>query len=331
MSPATLQRIAGWALLSLGTAVLAVSYAVVCQRTGSLWPWTRVVHEDGIRTLLATVLYFEHGARELLLDLVLGVAVGGCLLFAFPPAARKVRGEDLTPGATGLGFAFALSISVILVGAVVDVGLTGLRDNLLQYHTRPFAALEWGSHWRYHLLSRLALILGSLGLAGALRLWTGAADEGTARRGLAVVGGSLVAYAAFTVIFSNGLRAFILPVVDPVYLGHQAREFATHVLATLPIAWGVGLLVVRPAWAPRADGGARIVAWPLTVASGAAGVVLGLYICLAALSKDSASQGQTDDLAMLIFPHFFEHIQTYVVVTVLALFVYKLASKTRST
>jgi hypothetical protein len=146
-----------------------------------------------------------------------------------------------------------------------------------------------------------------------------------------VVGGSLVAYAAFTVIFSNGLRAFILPVVDPVYLGHQAREFATHVLATLPIAWGVGLLVVRPAWAPRADGDARILAWPLTVASGATGVVLGLYICLAALSKDSASQGQTDDLAMLIFPHFFEHIQTYVVVTVLALFVYKLASKTRST
>ena len=317
-------RLFTWIFLILGFGILGLSYAVICLRTGSLWPWFHVVHEDGSRTLLATVFYFEHGARELLLDIMLGIAVGGCLLFAFPPddpqGAGTTRRAD---GVVGIAAASGLAVAIILAGAAIDVGLAGLRNNLLQYHTRPFAPLEWGSHWRYHLLSRLALILGAMGIAGFLRLWIGSEVNQPARQGLVIFGAALVVYALFTVVFSNGLNGFLLPLFDPVYLGHQAREVFTHVLATLPIAWGVCMAVVGPrlAWSP--DSHARLFAWPVTTAAGASGAILGLYVCVGALLHDSASHGQTDDLAMLLFPHFFEHVQTYVVVTAVALLVYR--------
>jgi hypothetical protein len=326
MTAARAYRYITWTFLSIGIGVLVISYAAICLRTNSWWPWTRVVHEDGMRTLLATILYFEHGARELLIDIILGVAIGGCLLFACPPRDdQATAGNHGGSNQSGIAMASGIAIAVILVGAVVDVGLAGLRDNLLQYHTRPFARLEWGSHWRYHLLERLALILGSLGIAGFLRFCIGGEYGRVARRGLAVFGGSLAAFAFFTAVFAKDLESLRLPLVDPVYLGHQAREMFTHVLATLPIAWGVSLLVLRPSLAPSANWEARSFMWPLTVASGILGAVAGLYVCIASVVKDSASMGQTKDLAMLIFPHFFEHVQTYVVVAAVALLVYRIA------
>ncbi|MDH3314523.1 MAG: hypothetical protein OER43_01975 [Gammaproteobacteria bacterium] len=315
--------------LTLGFGVLGLAYAVICFRTGSLWPWSHVVHEDGIRTLLGTVFYFEHGARELLLDIVLGVTVGGCLLFACPPLERKGGGATRrADGIVSIAVASGLAVAIILAGAAIDVGLAGLRDNLLQYHTRPLAPLEWGSHWRYHLLSRLALILSALGIAGFLRLFIGGEVNRLARHGMRIFGAALVAFALFTFVFSNRLAAFLMPLFDPVYLGHQAREVFTHVLATLPIAWGICMAVVRPGLAWSADRHATVFAWPVTTAAGVLGAVLGLYVCVRALLSDSASHGQTDDLAMLLFPHFFEHVQTYVVVTAFALLVYQATLKT---
>ena len=46
--------------LGLPVFVLLVSYAAIAIHTGNPWPWLEVVHESGGRTLLSTVLYFEH-------------------------------------------------------------------------------------------------------------------------------------------------------------------------------------------------------------------------------------------------------------------------------
>ena len=311
-----------------GFGILILSYAVICLHTGSWWPWTHVVHEDGIRTLLATVLYFEHGARELPLDLVLGLAIGGGLLFAFPPG--NVHGSRITrrsEGIPGTALVAGISVAIIVLGATLDVGLTGLRENLLQYHTRPLAPLEWGSHWRYHLLSRLALVLVAIGIAGFLRFFMSGEADRPARQGLRIFGFALAAYGILTALFWNGFSTFLLPFLDPVYLGHQAREFFTHILATLPIAWGICTAVVSPMVALSPNRDARLFAWPVTVTAGLLGIILGLYVCVGALLKDSASQGQTDNLAMLLFPHFFEHVQTYFVVTAVALLVYRVNSR----
>src|SRR5262245_18150327 len=75
----------GAGLVALAAAILLTAFVIICVHTGSAWPWTHVVHEDGRRTLVETILYFEHAIRELPLDVILGLAIGGCVFLAFPP------------------------------------------------------------------------------------------------------------------------------------------------------------------------------------------------------------------------------------------------------
>ena len=90
---ASFRRHLAVALLAFAAVVLLVAFVMICVRTGSLWPWTRVVHEDGQRTLLLTIFYFEHATRELPLDVLLGIAIGGCACFACPCAAHGPPGR----------------------------------------------------------------------------------------------------------------------------------------------------------------------------------------------------------------------------------------------
>lgn len=307
------------ALLALAGAVLLVAFVMICVRTVSASPWNLVVHEDGRRTLLLTILYFEHASRELPLDLLLGVAIGGSALFAFPPAPPSVGGRVGARRSAAAAWTTAAVIAVIVAGTALEGGLAMVLDNLLQNHTRPGVPLWWGSHWRYHLLERLALMLVSIGLAGSWRFFTDGGREAPGRIGLALAAGSVGVYLALTLVFSDGLPSVLLAFHDPRYLGHQAREIVTHALVTLPVGWGVCMLAL-PGASPAAP--ARAPSWPgavsaavaVAIAAGALGLVLGGYVCVAALMADAVSHGQTRDLAMLIFPHFFEHSFTYLVV-----------------
>lgn len=311
-------------------AMLVAAYIVICLRTGTVWPWSLYVHETGLRTLTGTVFYFEHAARELPLDLVLGITIGGCLLMVCPP-------DRCWPAPQGAGrrrsrrfaLATALVVAVILGGAWVEIGWRALLDNLLQYHTRPSFGLEWGSHWRYHLLSRLALILGSVGLAGLLCLFTGAPAGRGRRDGLAVALVSLAVFFIATIIFTASPQDLLLVFVDPYYLGHQTREVLTHVAMTLPAGWGISLLFAGRASDPNR---APKISWPTkvapfhiwTIGSGFLAAGLSLYLLVGAMINDAGSLGQTRDTLMLIFPHFFEHSFTYLVVPAVALLTYQM-------
>ena len=77
-----------WIFVGFPAGVLLLSFVVVCVALGTIWPWTEVVHEDGSRSLLGTIFYFEHALRELPLDLLLAAAVASSAAH-FHPAARK--------------------------------------------------------------------------------------------------------------------------------------------------------------------------------------------------------------------------------------------------
>lgn len=309
------------ALVATGAAVLAASFAVIVGKLGTFAIWDVAAHEDGVRTFGDTVLYFEHAVRELPLDLILGATVGGALAFALPLAPQP-------RAPIGLLATLALILGVIVAGAVRDVGFKAFLDNLLQNHTRPGAPLEWGAHWRYHLLASLSLMLLAFGGAGLLRFIAGSGTAADAARGAKLVAGAVGALAVGTLVFAHSLEGMMEPFADPIFIGHEARELFTHALATLPIAFGAGILSARTPL-PASDAAGRAAGRRSWIVAIAAGVLVGVYLCGLALTLDSASSGQTDDLAMLIAPHFFEHAQTYVVVTLVALITHRLAARSR--
>ena len=317
------RRVLGAGMLAFGVGVVMIAYIVICARTGSSWPWLEVVHEDGERTLLGSLFYFEHAMRELPLDVLLALAIGGSAL-AILPAGDRASARLGRRRVGGLALVAAFVIATILVGTAWHGGVSAVLDNLLQYHTRPGAPLEWGAHWRYHLLSRLALLMLAIGMAGFLQLLIGVEGRAIARTGPTLVASSLLAFLALTIFFAASPRSLLAPVRDAVYIGHQAREIFTHVLVTLPAAWGLCLLLSRPA--EHADAAERSAprGWTLLAMSiGIAGALLGASVCLASLLLDAASHGQTADIAMLLCPHFFEHGATYLVVPVVAALVYE--------
>ncbi len=313
----TLARLA----VGLGLSVLMLAYVAICLQVGNPWPWLAPVHEDGVRTLLDTLLYYEHATRELPQDLLLGAGIGACVSAAFP----AVRG---VPRSTLPALALAAAVAVILIGAFVQTGVAAVIENLLQNHTRPGAPLVWGSHWRYHLLERGPLIAVSLGIAALARGGFNPLGGALERRGLAVALGVIAVYLALTALFTRSLADLVLPFRDPQYLGHQAREIMTHVIVTLPIGWGGCILLQRRAL--PATQLAPFSGWTRGLIRGAPWILgAGLawvYVLLASLKSDAASHGQSADWVTLIFPHFFEHGFTYLVVPLAAALTYSLCA-----
>lgn len=318
-------------LLALAGMTLVFALVAICVRIGSAWPWMQVVHEDGVRTLLETIFYVEHATRELPLDLLLGVAIGGCVFFAFPPGALAPSPRD-GRRAPLLAVLSVMVVAGVLAGAAMVVGPASVLENLLQNHTRPGADLSWGSHWRYHLLERGALILIVIGLAGLLRAFVDGGRGSEGRSGLNVALGVVAFYLLLTLVFAQSPAAMLQPFRDPQYLGHQAREFVTHALVSVPIGWGLCMLMLTRAELRASSSVLRrpsVVARPVIGALilGGVGVLIGGFVGFAAMRSNAVAHGQTNDLAMLIFPHFFEHSITYVVVPLVAALTFELIAR----
>jgi hypothetical protein len=213
-----------------------------------------------------------------------------------------------------------MTVTAILIGAAMTAGFDGLLKNLLQMHTRPGAPLEWGAHWRYHLLERLAGMLLAFATLGLHRRFM-ENHEGNA-------GGRLLArpFATILALFTLASLVFGLnakPFTDAVYLGHQARELFTHGLVTLPLAIGTCLAAIAPpdapsAWAPEPKEPRMGVIY----LAGVTAVLIGAYLAAGTVATGASSQAQTSDLVAVVFVHFFEHTLTYVLVplTAFALF-----------
>jgi hypothetical protein len=306
MRTAYLERTIFW-VLPIG--VLAASFAGICVMTGTAWPWREVVHEDGQRTLLATVFYFEHAARELLPDLLLALAVAGAARIFFPPDADSVGAIRWRLGLSGV---VAAVVAIIIGGTFWTEGGPALIDNLSQSHTRPGAPLVWGAHWRYHLIERFAQLLLAFSVAGMVWLRHGKRDARRSPGRSRFFGAAFLLFGAAT--FAFGLTTE--PFRDPAYLGHQLRELFTHGLVTFPLAMGVCVELARRFSTP---GGTRSNegTWPI-VLTGVAGVLCGAFLLVASVMADAQSHGQAAGLPALLFPHFAEHALGYVLVPALA-------------
>jgi hypothetical protein len=301
----------------LPIAVLLIAYCAICIHTKNPWPWHEVVHEAGDRTLIGTILYFEHAARELPLDLILGVAVAGSVLFAFParsePTIAATRRLQRVLAAGTL-----ITIGVILVGTLAVGGFEMLVDNLLQKHTRPGASLMWGAHWRFHLLSRAMLMLVSFGFAGLILIIEKGEHGIGDRAALLIFGAAVALFTLMTIVFVPNLDPFR----DPVFIGHQVREVFTHILVTVPVAWGACLILARNR-GERSRAGDPSMIWPAI--AGISGVVIGVFLLVSGLTQSAVSHGQTQNVVLLVCPHFFEHTFSYLIVPLVAALIYETA------
>ena len=172
----------------------------------------------------------------------------------------------------------------------------------------------WGGHWRYHLLSHVTLMLVSFGLAAPMLMVTG--RSAGFRDGLRTVAAAVGLFLALALLFVPGGDSFR----NAVYIGHQAREVATHAVVTVPLAWSACLFLGRNAWSDRTAGTSPLA---FALVAGGVGVLVGLYLVIGSLVTSAASQGQSDSLAVLIFPHFFEHTFSYVMTTLSAALVFE--------
>ncbi len=319
MTPARLERTV---FLGLPIAILGLAFAGICVMVGSAWPWHAVVHEDGTRTLLDTVFYFEHATRELLPDVVVALAAAGAVRYFFPSEHRRPGQARRRRRLLAL---LTLATLVLILGATswVDGG-RAVADNLSQSHTRAGAPLVWGAHWRYHFLDRLALMLAAFSAAGVVWLSRGRPHPPQAPGRLRLYGAALVLFAFATLVFGLTTEPFR----DPAFLGHQLRELFTHGLVTLPLALGVCLELARtfPAQAGSSSS-ARVWSIGLT---GCASVTIAAFLLVASLLADAQAHGQTTGLAALLLPHFGEHALGYVFVPALAGLLYVWPARGRS-
>ena len=138
---------------------------------------------------------------------------------------------------------------------------------------------------------------------------------------------AVVLFAAITLLLGPNLRPFL----DTVLIGHQARELATHLVITLPLGYGVGLIVVRSRFGEPETGGAGLAAIPKASwgAIGAVGII-GLFLTVGFLVTEAHGHGQSSNMTSLVLVHVFEHLLTYIFTPLLvAVFCATLRSPTR--
>jgi hypothetical protein len=305
------------ALAALPLLVLAIAFAGVCVQAGTPWPWNRVVHEDGRRTLLQTIFYFEHATRELLLDAVLAIGIAGAMRY-FYPLRREAADDGALRQVRRRMAAFAVTMLVVIIGGTAWTdGGRAILDNLAQYHTRESAPLVWGAHWRYHFLERIADLALAFALAGTLWIAGGRPARDDEAPDVVLVAAAIALFAIATIVFAPTIEPFR----DPTFVGHQLRELFTHALVTVPLALSTCLLLARRfAYLAPAASSTRS-AMPVYAAAALA-AACGAFLLVASLRLGSRAYGQKASLAELLFPHFFEHSLGYLLVAAIAGFLY---------
>jgi hypothetical protein len=286
--------------------ILAAAFLAICVHFHTAWPWHMAVHEDGQRTLFGAILYFEHALGELPLEVLLSAAIAGWMIWLCGPPAAK-------PGAVWNVGVIAIALdATIFVGATMHVGTHTALLYLLQYHTRDSEPMIYGSHWQYHLLSQLALMLlpAFVGQVGNL--------PPIANRPLLLI----TAFALFgilTIVFGLSSTSF----TDARFLGHQARELFTHALVTVPLAIGCCLLIPRVE--PSTESAPKPGSW--STAAIVTCILLAAYLGFGIFLTRSQHLAQTNDWIKVICGHFFEHTISYLVVTIHSVFFYLLGAR----
>jgi len=291
-------------LFAVPAALVVGAYAWLAIAHGTAWLWQVVVHENGRYTLGETVLYVRHVARELPVDIAMGLFCAAALAAAEPGRSARRR----VPGMAAL--LVVVVAGLVVAGAAAQEGWGEALRDLFQYRTRDDTA-AYGSHWSFHLLSTIwfgAAAPLAAGIAAGLGGTGGWPDR---RRWLLPAAWGWVAL--LSLIFGVQAAAF----TDARFIGHQAREILTHGTITLPLA----LAVVRCATttreaataARRAPTAAQVGAW-----LAAAGIPVFLVLAFHGRSLQGTAQLNTG-MSGLVAAHVFEHALDYIITAAAAL------------
>ena len=297
------RRIAA-ALFAVPVVLLGGGLAWLLMEHGLAAFGTAAVHEDGRRTLLATIFYPRHFLREVIPSALVAAA---CI------AAFRAYGPQ---GEAGARRSWAGWVALALVlgsfgAAALEAGFAVAAGDLLQLYTRD-DDVAWGSHWRSHVLAVIALVAAAVVGAALLGRWLDGGWRRAARRSRLELGGVIVAIAALTLVCGPSLE----PLTAARVVGHQARELATHGTITLAIAFAV--LLWRH-WPPAPAPARRSPRPPREVrlAAGIAATITA-YLLATGLMLDARAAGPPGaPLSALLAAHGFEHSLDYLFVALL--------------
>lgn len=313
--------------------VLLASYVYLALLHGQWNLADVIVHEDGTRTLTQTAFYVTHFLREVLVCIMI-VLASVAVFWAISPA-QSLR---VSPAACRRlsGVFFAISTVILVISFIASVRIEGFHETIveiLQYRTRTEGALEFGSHWQYHLLHIVfmasAVAPAVLAFKYALSAhWQSLISDDPRRR----IAPLLVCSALFCIITAC-LNPSTKPFLDVLYLAHQGREIATHSLISLPLL--VGVLWCLEAYAFSAPSSVSRTPTPLALRfvliSTVVSVGVAGYVMFRLTGVDLISHAQKDTSLLDLFAsHNFEHFIDYLFMMALAAACYAALISTHS-
>lgn len=234
-----------WACLAIvfGCPVLlvATSYAQLAWQHRSWNLLSTVVHESGRYTLLETVFYFRHFTREIIPSVF--VALGIAIAFQLLPASRGVA--ETSPGwaprlGQRLGVMVVLYLAATQMISIFQEGVAEWLVDLSQGRTSDENA-GFGTHWQYHflhLLDALFFAFACLLVLRALNGWHGLRPRKPWFGPLAIWAGLFL---LGCIVFGPVSKSW----TEPLFMGHQLREIATHRLLSIPLGLGTVLLLEK--------------------------------------------------------------------------------------
>jgi hypothetical protein len=274
------------ALFAAWLAVIAASLAVVAVELGPTALAGASAHESESRSLLGVALYPAHALRELPHASLLAL-----VWLAATAPARDAR--DLVRQIGRLALVAALVGLALFVAAAREVGALAAWQDLAQF--RAARGLEGaGSHFRFHLLSDVALA-GLFYVVGR-----------TVRRDDVAPPAAPYTPAVAAVLFVAALASWgVADVLSPRFVGHAGREVETAALIVLP---PLCALALRAPGASFDLHGARreLGVW---LAAGATAVATGILL-IRSLGVDlmAASSAPSRGVALNLAVHHFEHL-----------------------
>ena len=305
-------------LVALPASVLAGAWLWLAHDHGTLWLLPAVVHEDGSRSLAGTIVYPRHLLRELPVIIVYGMAAVASWRTWGPPGT-----VELSRRWQAIAFlVFLVVIAAAWLATARALGSDVAATELLQGYVRDDEAPRAGAHWRYHLLSTVAYVCGTAPVAavlGSLLAGRYAASGRSAR---------WVVFAAAAIVVPTAVAGLTIePFVDARYLGHQAREAATHLLITLPLSFVGPVALYRPAGGGTV-GERRVVG--AGIAGGVSALAL-LYLSIGVVVAGSAQAGRPGvPLSGMLGAHVFEHTADYLLVVMLVLALARAGARSRA-
>jgi len=301
--------------------LLAGSYLYMAVTYRRLWLLDTIVHENGKYTLLQTILYFRHFTWEWLgKSIYCFYLVGAFFYYGNCKNESEFGRKSISRWKVHAGWIISVVISALAIFiASQQFGFTEILRGLLQYRVNENSPLEFGSHWRNHFLSNVALFGGS---ALAIILYRILGRGGWKRRKYSLLFGlSALAFCVLTIVFGFNAKQF----QAPSYLGHQLREIAgTDLSITMLLAVSLLIWLERrydaaanhgpeckiPAWSARL----LVLFWTIPVAASCS--YLAVSIARLDIEAELAKVTNTGNLSILgtFCWHFFEHSLDYVFV-----------------